>query len=100
MHPEISGRLIRVEEVLAILLGDCYLPRRAAAQYLGMSPRKLEGLGIERYRVGGMLYFRRSVLDRFMKEHAERTVARPALTVGLRGVLVAAKRRALADEKN
>lgn len=102
MIPVLSGRLIRVEEVLAAIAGDCYMPKRAAAAYLGMSCRKLEGLrGIERYRIGGMIYFRRSVLDDFMRAHAEvneQKQTRPA--AGLRRILEAARKRALAEEKN
>ncbi|MBZ5498567.1 MAG: helix-turn-helix domain-containing protein [Acidobacteriia bacterium] len=101
MSPELSGKLIHVEEVVALLMGDAYLPKRSAAKYLGMSPRKLEGLReIERYRVGGMLYFRRSILDKFMERHAETREATPAPVGGLRGLLQAAKKRALAEEKN
>ena len=101
MNPEISGKLIHVEEVLALLVGDSYLPKRAAAKYLGMSTRKLEGLHvIERYRVGGMLYFKRSALDRFMSAHAEKTEAKAESAGGIRDLLKAAKKRALAEEKN
>ena len=93
--------VIPVDEILAYVAGDAYLPKRAAARYLGMSPRKLEGLqGIERYRVGGMLYFRRSLLDRFMQAHAETKEVKLAPVGGLRGLLQAAKKRALAEEKN
>ena len=100
MSPDLAGRLIRIEDVLAALAGDCYLPRRAAARYLGMSPRKVEGLAFERYRVGGMVYFRRSVLDRFMQAHAETTASTTETTGGLRSLLQQARRRALAEEKN
>ena len=83
------------------MVGDAYLPKRSAAKYLGMSPRKLEGLhGIERYRVGGMLYFKRSILDKFMSAHAEVMEAKPEATGGIRDLLKAAKKRALAEEKN
>lgn len=102
MKPEAAmiRSVVPVSEVLAFLAGDSYLPKRAAAKYLGMSPRKLEGLpGIERYRVGGMLYFRRSALDRFMQAHSETKEAKAEPADGLRGLLQAAKKRALAEEK-
>jgi hypothetical protein len=99
--PELSGKLVRVEDVLAAIAGDCYLPKRAAARYLGMSCRKLEGLHlIERYRIGGMLYFRRSVLDDFMRAHTEMRGQEHAPATGLRQILEAARKRALAQEKN
>ncbi len=103
MKPEaaLCRSVIPVDEVLAYLAGDAYLPKRAAARYLGMSPRKLEGLReIERYRVGGMLYFRRSILDRYMQAHAETKEVKPEPAGGLHGLLQAAKKRALAEEKN
>ncbi len=101
MNSVISGKFIKIEDVMSFLVGDFYLPKRAAAKYLGMSPRKLEGLnGIERYRVGGMLYFKRSTLDKFMSAHAEIREVKPEPAGGIRDLLKAAKKRALAEEKN
>ncbi len=102
MIAELSGKLIRIEDVIAVIAGDCYMPKRAAAKYLGMSCRKLEGLrGIERYRVGGKLYFRRSILDEYMQAHAEIKEQEQARKAdGLRNILLMAKKHALAEKNS
>jgi excisionase family DNA binding protein len=71
--PELSGKLIHVEDVIAALASDYYMPKRAAAQYLGMSLRTLQSqLGqMPHYRRGGKILFKRSELDRWMQLYRE-----------------------------
>jgi hypothetical protein len=100
MIPDFSRRFVKVEDAFPAIAEDCYMPKRAAAKYLGMSCRKLEGLhGIERYRIGGMIYFRRSILDEFMRAHVEIMQPKHEPTQ-IRRILETAKKHALADQKN
>ena len=66
--------LLSISEVLSYLAGDRYLDKKAAAEYLGWSPRKLEDFlsEIPHCRHGGKTYFRRSQLDQYMDQFAIR----------------------------
>jgi hypothetical protein len=94
----LSG-LINIDEVLPYLLSDCYLSKRAAAGYISISVRTLEGLpNLRRYRVGKVVRYRRSELDAWMKAHVEAPGKKIEKLSGLRGLLTQAKKRALEQE--
>ena len=66
--------LLSVSEVLSHLAmaKDCYFDKKAAARYLGWSPRKLDEFlsEIPHFKHGGKTYFKRSQLDQYMDEFA------------------------------
>jgi hypothetical protein len=98
---ELSGKLIRIEEVLAFVVGDCYLGKREAAAFLSVSVRTLEGLqGLRRYRLNKAVRYRRRELDAWMQAHAEAARQPVEKRGGLRKTMEASKRRALAEETN
>jgi hypothetical protein len=96
-HSILAG-VVTVAELLAYAAADCYFTRRQAARYCAMSLRKLDRCRVERYRVGGMVYYRKSRLDAFMVAHREQQT--PGAELGsLRSLIADAKRKALKGEK-
>jgi len=59
---------IGISEVLSYLRKERYLDKRAAAEYLCWSPRKLEEYlaEIRHFKHKGKVYFKRSELDKYM----------------------------------
>lgn len=68
-----TNTVVPVTEIMSYLRQDGYLDKVAAAEYLGVSVRTLEGWmdRLPRYRPGGKSLFRKSELDAFMERHRE-----------------------------
>jgi len=69
--------VVRVADVLPLLDADRHMGKREAADFLGISVRKIEGLldQIPHFRVGSQVLFRRSELIAWMDAHRERTTS-------------------------
>src|SRR5262249_36396824 len=65
-------KFVKLGEVISLLRDDYFMPKRAAAQYCGVSVRTFESwTGLQKYKPSGMTLFRKSELDAFMKRHQE-----------------------------
>ena len=65
---------VSVQEVLAYLDRDRYMPKSEAAAYLGISVSNIEKqlVSLPHFRVGAKVLFRKSELDRWMEKHREK----------------------------
>jgi hypothetical protein len=63
--------VVRVDEVMRYLDSDCFMPKKPAAEFCGVSVRTLEGWPLTKYRPGGKCLYRKSELVRFMEAHRE-----------------------------
>ncbi len=63
-----------MQEILAYLDRDRYMPKAEASGYLGISVSNIEKLleSIPRFRVGAKVLFRKSELDRWKEKHREK----------------------------
>ncbi len=63
-----------MQEILAYLDRDRYMPKAEVSDYLGISISNIEKQleSIPHFRVGAKVLFRKSELDRWMEKHRER----------------------------
>ena len=65
---------VSVQEILAYLDRDRYMPKSEASTYLGISVSNIEKqlVSLPHFRVGAKVLFRKSDLDRWMEKHREK----------------------------
>src|SRR5437867_1190949 len=72
---------VSVGAIIQFLRSDSYLPITAAAEYIGVSRRFLEGRRSEipHYRPGNKILFKRSDLDRWMELYRQEPITQKDL---------------------